>query len=172
MDDKFDKTTLTNSNLPIPEGFGLEDKLCYNCFQTEEQRSYKPDPPSPPKVKKKLNIFVQCMLAFFPIVNLVAFYRINVVWKGLLISFLSLFLLSMSLHGLITNLDVANYLAIINGQIPLPNGYDLSYFQAKVFLDYGSLTLVFALPVWFVRKWTKKWNANIDKQNMQPSTTS
>ena len=171
MDDKFDTSALTNSNIPIPEGFGLEDELCYDCFQSEEQRSYKPDPRLP-KVKKKLNLFVQCVLAFFPIVNLLAFYRINVVWKGLLIFFLSLFLLSMSLHGLISNLDVANYLAIINGQIPLPDGYDLSYFQAKVFLDYGSLILVFALPVWFVRKWTKKWNANMDKQNMPPSTRS
>jgi len=42
IDDKFGKTALSNSNIPIPEGFGMEDMLCYKCFKSEEDRLNKP----------------------------------------------------------------------------------------------------------------------------------
>ena len=123
------------------------------------------------KQPKKLNVFLQCVLAFFPIVNLVAFYRIHVVWKGLLIFFLTLFLFMM-FTGSVRENATPNYLAYIMGKQPLATeaeGYAPDYYLGSAIAQFSLLILPFALPVWFVRKWTKKWNANIDKQNI-PTT--
>ncbi len=48
-------------------------------------------------------------------------------------------------------------------------GYAPDYYLGSAIAQFSLLILPFALPVWFVRKWTKKWNANIDKQNI-PTT--
>jgi len=62
IDEKFGKTMLTNSNIPIPEGFDLEDKLCYKCFKAH----YKPDPTPPKDVKKDDSISViWCLILTF-----------------------------------------------------------------------------------------------------------
>ena len=42
IDDKFGKKVLSDSNIPIPEGFEMEDVLCYKCFKSEEARLNKP----------------------------------------------------------------------------------------------------------------------------------
>jgi len=45
LDDKFGKTSLSNSNIPIPEGFGVEDIICYECLKSEEKRLQTSPPP-------------------------------------------------------------------------------------------------------------------------------
>ena len=47
LDDKFGKADITKFNIPIPEGLSDKDVICYNCLQSEENKSYKPI--SPPK---------------------------------------------------------------------------------------------------------------------------
>ena len=107
--------------------------------------------------RKKINMLSQCVLAFFPIVNLVAFFRIKVIGKGLLICSIS-FLLLLMFSASIRDYSTPNYFAYVMGKQSLAEGYTGSYYMGSAIGQFSMLILPFALPVLFVIRWTKKWN--------------
>jgi hypothetical protein len=112
---------------------------------------------------KKLSVFLQCVLAFFPIVNLVSFYRIDKIGKGILILLLSLFLFGMFAQSFNNNCYPCA-IPYLMGKQPLDPNATKEYYDTQIAFIASLPIIAFGLPVWFVRKWTRKWNTNIDKQ--------
>lgn len=158
MDDKFDKTTLTNSNIQIPEGFGLEDKLCYRCFQSEEQRSYKPDPPTPtpPKDKKKddsISIIWCAVLTFIiPWISFYYAYRTN----------------HLRMVGIFIGIITAGVAIMIFTPPPEPplDAMNSFFFIIGILGLYGSHIIAPIISV----SWVLKWNEKIRSQSTVSSS--
>ena len=93
-----------------------------------------------------------------------AFYRIDKIGKGILILFLSLIMFSMFVHSFTDN-TYPSAIPYLMGKQPLDPNATKEYYDTQIAFVASLPILSFALPVWYARKWTKRWNDNIDKQN-------
>ena len=83
--------------------------------------------------QKPVNVALQVVLMFIPIVWVYAFYRIEK--------------LSMGIFLLFAVLAISIVIQVI---LPYPYGLIFAYVPS------------FALPIYFIRKWSREWNAKFE----------
>ena len=81
--------------------------------------------------QKPVNVTLQTVLMFIPLVWIYAFYRIEKLNMGLFLLFVAI--------------AVSMVFQLV---IPFPFGLILAYVPT------------FAIPIYYIRKWSKEWNAN------------
>lgn len=86
--------------------------------------------------QRPVNVTIQTVLMFVPLAWIYAFYRIE--------------RLSMGLFLLFVTLAVSIVLQVT---VPYPYGLIFAYVAS------------FAIPIYYIRKWSKQWNARFNEEN-------
>ena len=113
--------------------------------------------------KKPVNVNLQSIFMFIPIVDLWAAYRI----KKLRI-YLLIFYLGFSIAGIIMDVVILGSEAYL-----MDENYDIMDDFLNIPLVIGSIIVAvfsLALSIYFIRKWSKKWNEQFEKQSEDNDT--
>ena len=86
--------------------------------------------------QKPVNVTLQTVLMFIPLVWIYAFYRIEKLSMGLFLFFLAI---AASI--------------VVQVALPYPYGMILAYVPT------------FVIPIYFIRQWSKEWNAKFQTEN-------
>jgi len=93
-----------------------------------------------------VNLIVQMILVFIPLVNLWAWYRIKKIWHGIGLNILSALILSGFL--------------LLDEIITLENPNE----NISIIIIITGFISQYILNLYFMYRWSKKWNKNINEK--------
>ena len=100
--------------------------------------------------KEKVSLLRQTIYVFFPILDLIAFYKIKCLRKYLLIVYLAVVGVASSVYSMTVTPEAWTF----------TDSYDPNYIFDPVgwALQIPMIAITYGISVFLVRRWSKKWN--------------